>query len=133
MAGTVIVFVGEYDFACKERLREELREAYTEPNLILDLSDVSYIDASFVTELVRLHQARRRRHFVPEVVVLCHPMLQRLFDILDLGNTFRVVGSLGEALADNGKTISIQFAFHGDAGVHGGPLPCIDDRTIAAI
>ena len=42
MAGTVIVFAGKYDFACKERVREELCEAYTEPSLILDLSDVSY-------------------------------------------------------------------------------------------
>lgn len=122
MAGTVIVFAGEYDLACKEQLRDELVEVYSEPHLVIDLGEVSYVDSSFVTELVKLHQRRNEKHFDTEVIVLQHPMLRRLFDILALGNIFRVVGTLDEALANNGKTMSMRYAFSGGDGIDAAPL-----------
>lgn len=121
MAGTVVVFRGEYDFACKEKLRKFL-EAYIEPNLVLDLSEVSYVDSSFVTELVRLHRSRREKNFNSAVIVLRNPMLQRLFEILDLGNLFPVVGTLDEALTNNGKAMSIKYAFRNGDDIESGAL-----------
>lgn len=130
MAATVVVFRGEYDLACKDHLRKFL-ESYIEPNLVLDLSEVSYVDSSFVTELVRFHRRRREKDFDPEVIVLAHPMVQRLFEILDLGSLFQVVGTLDEALANNGKAMSIQYAFRED-DIDSGPLQYEDaDGTSA--
>ena len=131
MAGTVVVFRGEYDLACKDHLRKFF-EAYVEPNLVLDLSEVSYVDSSFVTELIRLHGRRREKNFASEVIVLGHPMLQRLFEILDLGNVFHVVRTLDEALANNGKAMSIQYAFRGGEDIEAGPLQYEDrDSTLS--
>lgn len=113
MAATVVVFAGEYDLACKDQLRSFL-EAYAEPNLVLDLSEVSYVDSSFLNELVRLHHSRREKNFDTEVIVLGQPMVQRIFEICDLGSLFHIVGTLDEALVNNGKAMTVEFAFRED-------------------
>lgn len=131
MAGTVVVFAGEYDLATQDRLRQEFLEVHKEPELVIDLTEVSYVDSSFVTELVRLHRRRHEEVLNPEVIVLRHPMVRRLFDILSLENIFRVVETLDEALAHNGKTMSVRYAFSGDDGLESCPLPYKDsDSTL---
>lgn len=115
MGSTVIVFTGEYDLAYKDQLRKQLLGVHLEPSLVLDLSEATYIDSSFVTELVKLHHARDAHGFGPETIVLRHPMLQRLFDILDLNTTFRIVRTLDDAIATDGE-MSVRYAFNGDAG-----------------
>lgn len=123
MTNTVIVFAGEYDLACKDQLRDEFLSVQSEPSLVLDLSEVSYVDSSFVTQLLRLHQYRHASTFATETIVLRHPMLRRLFAVLGLQSTFRLVDTLDEAIGTNGEVTSIRYAFSGTTGLEEAPLP----------
>lgn len=114
MSGTcVAVFSGEYDIAAKQSLRDDLRGVGKEPALVLDFSGVSYIDSSCITELLELHRYRRSQGFEPETIVLAHPVLKRLFDVLDLFRILRCVESLDEALPWNGEAAMVIYMTHG--------------------
>lgn len=55
----IVVFSGEYDLANKDGLRRELERFETSDGLVFDLTDVTFIDSTFLTELVRLEKGRK--------------------------------------------------------------------------
>jgi STAS domain len=57
---TRVVFAGEYDLAVKEQLREELDRLVDEPAVVLDFSDVSYIDSTCVGRIDEAPRPARR-------------------------------------------------------------------------
>jgi anti-anti-sigma factor len=97
MDPTVIVFSGEYDLARKEPLRKELETLNPQPNVILDFTEVAYLDSICVTELLRMHGLRAANGFETETVVVRNPSVRRLFDILGLNQVFRVVETIDAA------------------------------------
>jgi len=76
----LVVFSGEYDVSCRKRWRDELERLSCEPNVIIDFSDVTYLDATCMTELLRLHERRHAKGFGRETVVLHRPVVRRLFE-----------------------------------------------------
>lgn len=114
MSHTVVIFSGAYDLSCKEQLHSEFALLNFEPGLVLDLSHVTYVDSSFISELLTLHQRREANGFTTETIVMRPPIL-RLFDILDLNTTFRIVSTLDEAVGGNADSISSERAFVGTA------------------
>jgi anti-anti-sigma regulatory factor len=93
----LVVFSGEYGVACKEQWREELASLCAEPNVIIDFSDVTRLDAMCVTEVLRMHERRRAQGFDRETVVLGQTTVRRLFDLLRMNDVVRVVESLDDA------------------------------------
>jgi anti-anti-sigma factor len=114
--GTLIkVFVGEYDLTHKARLQEEFSPEHTEArNLILDMSAVTYLDSTFVRELLRLEATRAARGFERMTIVQVTPAVKRVFAVLGLRTLLRIVDSPEEALPNNGKRIVVQQACRGD-------------------
>jgi anti-anti-sigma factor len=93
----VVVFSGEYDIACMEQLREELDRLVAMERVILDFTDVTYIDSTTVGELVRLHKRRAENLFERETIVVRNRGVQKIFDVLELRKVFRLVATLEEA------------------------------------
>jgi anti-anti-sigma factor len=120
----VMVFSGEYDLASKEQVRAAFDAVSEAPRVVLDFSDVSYIDSSVVVELVRIHSARAAGDLERETVVVGNKNLLKIFDILQLASVFRIVDTLDDAVGKNGEHISVHYAssFDGSPRDKGAPF-----------
>jgi anti-sigma B factor antagonist len=98
--GAVIIRpVGDIELGCSSEFRSRLHDALptVEDLLIVDLSDVPYMDSSGVATLVELMQLSRRGG---SRLVLCnmHERVRSIFDIARLDSVFTIVGSIDDAL-----------------------------------
>jgi len=110
-SGTIVmIFSGEYDLESKDLLRTVVDELAKAPNVVLDFSAVTYIDATVIAALMRLHNARAADGLERETLVVRHKNLLRVLDVLHLTEVFNIVEALDDALSKNGKTAIIQYA-----------------------
>lgn len=114
MDNLVVVFAGEYDIASKEQLRSELDTLVPVRNLVLDLSKVTYLDSSVISELLRLHWLRVNIKGDPEAIVVRDGNVQKVFDTLGLRKVFRIVRSLNEAVVGS-IGLEVRYAISGTA------------------
>jgi anti-anti-sigma factor len=105
----VMVFGGEYDIACKEHLRDDLAPLTNAPDVILDFTDVTYIDSSFLNELVALHKNRDAKGYKSETIVVNNENLIKLFGLLGLQGVFAFVGGLEEVVVKNDERIGLYY------------------------
>ena len=92
---TRVVFTGEYDLALKQQLRDELDSLVDEPAVVLDFSDVSYIDSTCVAELMRNRDLRVTRGLrSPTILIKADNRIRRIFEILGLLSAFDFVEEL---------------------------------------
>ncbi len=113
MRTALIVFSGEYDVSCRKQWRAELERLSCEPNVIMDFSNVSYLDATCVTELLRLHERRHANGFGRETVVMHRPLVRRLFELLQMQDVLRVVETVEEAVDKKELPPVVRHAFEG--------------------
>lgn len=106
-----MVFSGKYDVTCKRQWSEELEGLCSEPNVIIDFSDVSHLDATCVTEMLRLHERRHDKGFDRETVILGQPPVRRLFDLLKMQEVVRVVECLDDATGPQRFAPIVHYAF----------------------
>ena len=107
---TVVVFSGEYDVACKEQFRQELSRLKASGDVVLDFSDVSYVDSTIVAELLLLAKDRIYAGLQAETIVLPNnSRIRRIFDLVHLGKVIRIVESL-DRLSRNGA-FDTRYAF----------------------
>ena len=96
----LIATAGEIDHATSRLLADALRRATVagEGNVVLDLSEVSFIDSAGISALLNgLRRLTRQRR---KLIVVCPPgRPRRVFELLGLVGTFDLVGSRSEALA----------------------------------
>lgn len=109
-----MIFAGAYDVTCKRQWSQELEGLCTEPNVIIDLSDVSYLDATCLTEILRMHERRRDNGFDRETIILGQPLVRRLFDLLKMQGVVRVVGCLDDATDPQRSAPIVLRAFCGN-------------------
>jgi anti-anti-sigma regulatory factor len=109
-----MVFSGQYDVSCKQRWSEQLESLCSEPNVIIDLSDVTSLDATCVTEILKMHARRDAKGFDRETVILVDPGVRRLFDLLKMQDVVRVVESLDDAVRKRRSPPVVHFAFRGE-------------------
>jgi anti-anti-sigma regulatory factor len=112
-----MVFAGAYDVTCKRQWSEELEGLCSEPNVIIDLSGVSYLDATCMTELLRMHQRRRDNGFDRETIILGQAPVRRLFDLLKMDGVVRVVECLNDATGPRRSAPIVHHAFCGSGEV----------------
>jgi anti-anti-sigma regulatory factor len=110
------VFSGEYDVTCKRQWSEELDGLCSEPNVIMDFSEVSYLDATCITEMLRMHARRHDKGFDRETVILGQLPVQKLFDLLKMNDVVRVVQCLDDATRSQRFAPIVHFAFFGKGG-----------------
>jgi anti-anti-sigma regulatory factor len=97
-----LAFRGDYDFSCRATLRAQLAALNSEPNVTLDLSGATYVDASFFSELVRLHRNRQAHGLRTETIVVRSALIKKLFTVLALDRVFRIVDAIGTPVVITG-------------------------------
>jgi anti-anti-sigma factor len=110
----VMIFSNEYDIACKEELRRDLARLSDVPNVVLDFTDVTYIDSTALGEFIRMHNARTAKGYARETIVVTNLGLKRLFDLVHLHEVFRFVTDLGDAVP-SGESTGLYYASAGCA------------------
>lgn len=106
----VMVFGGEYDIACKEHLRLDLARLDDIPDVVLEFTDVTYIDSTLIGELIRLHQIREAKGYRPMAVVVQKPQVKRLFALLSLEKVFRFTEKLGDVIPRSQPATALEYA-----------------------
>ena len=92
---TTLVFTGEYDLAVKEQLREELDRLIDEPAVVLDFTDVTYVDSTCVAELMRNRDLRARHQLPPPTILMkAGGRIRRVFEMSGLLSSFDFVEEL---------------------------------------
>ncbi len=114
MATIVKVFAGEYDLTHKARLRAEFDALHAENRLVLDMSAVTYLDSTFISELIRLHEKRAERVCDRLTIVRAGPIVKKIFALLYIFTFARVVATLDEALPKDGTPVILDRACTGD-------------------
>src|SRR5215469_8224626 len=98
MEPVVAVFAGEYTLGSKDKLHRELSRLASKPRLVLDFSEVTYMDSTCIAELMRMEQRRDAAGFEAAYVVMQATVLARIFSVLTLDRVFRIVPTLAEAI-----------------------------------
>lgn len=95
-ATTIAAFSGEIDFTARERFRVKLGELREAGTVIVDLTDVTYMDSSALAELLFLHRSRSRQgRSAPRVVV--GPRITRLFEVAGMHGVVSAFTSVDQA------------------------------------
>jgi len=96
----VIAPVGEVDIAVVPALREELEQAAADPSrpVVVDLSDVGFIDSTGLGAILELHRRLLREDRAPAVVAPHGSAAAVLLDLTKLRGHLRVFDSRRAAL-----------------------------------
>ena len=108
----VVVFAGEYDLANKTELRKELSRLHSARDLVLDMSEVTFIDSTFISELILL-QNKRKKNGLSGVTVIAPPksLVRKLFQITGIVSLLHVVEAY--PVRDDGSAGSIIVEYAG--------------------
>src|SRR3954447_26886706 len=93
----LVAIHGDVDLKTARLFRDALDEAAQEgkPRLIVDMSEVPFMDSSGLAALIGAQKALRDR---TRLIVVCPDNLRRIFEVTRLDSIVSVVGSLPEAL-----------------------------------
>jgi anti-anti-sigma factor len=97
MDPTIISLSGEFSIERQHELRKTLEPFYAHQYLILDLTQVQYVDSACLCEFMRMRSARSDAGARPACFVVDERRFGRLFRFLGLDEVFPVVHSLEEA------------------------------------
>jgi anti-anti-sigma factor len=98
MDPVIISLQGEYDVARQSELRGELAPYYHHPYLVIDMTQIAYVDSVCLSEFMRLRKERTSAGLRPATFVVNNDRFGRLFRFLGLDDVFTVVESIDEAL-----------------------------------
>lgn len=105
----LMTMIGEFDISSRMRLGGALNRLRDATNVILDLTEVRYLDSTAIGEFIRLHKVRKAKGFPREIVVLPNEKLRRIFDILNLAEVFTIAGSLEQAVSPGDDVVALDF------------------------
>jgi anti-anti-sigma factor len=118
----VMILDGEYDLACKGHLRSDLQRLTNVQDVVVDFTDVTYIDSTAVVELLRMHRIRESKGYKGETIVVQNPNIKKLFTLLNLQQVFSLVNDLGHVVEKNEEPIGLDYtARHASCGHHASP------------
>jgi len=109
----VMIFNGEYDIASAESLRADLNRVRDIPRVVLDFSDVTYVDSKAIHELINLRNYRAAKGFEREAIVFENPNLRRIFGILMLEQVFHCVSNLSDVVRNDDTNSHLYYAAPG--------------------
>lgn len=97
---TVVRVTGEVDLYTSPRMREAILKSLSRrrPNVVVDLSGVSYMDSSGIATLVEaLHETRNRKGRL--VLAGLNDRVREVFELARLHSVFELAASVEAALA----------------------------------
>lgn len=99
---TVVALSGDVDLDSSPRVRATLLDCVAEKRgVLVDLSEVSYIDSSGIASLVEAYQTARRAS-VQFALVAVSDAAMRVLELARLDRVFSIHASIADALADGG-------------------------------
>ncbi|MGC2634974.1 MAG: STAS domain-containing protein [Candidatus Cybelea sp.] len=110
----VMVFTGEYDIAAAPRLRADLNRVRDIQRVVLDFTDVTFVDSKAIHELINLRNYRGAKGFEREAIVFANPNLRRLFGILMLEQVFHCVSNLSDVVRYDDRNSHLYYASSGN-------------------
>ena len=95
---SVVIFKGEIDLESSPAARETLLKCFGKTgNVIVDLSEVSYIDSSGIASLVEALQASKKNNSRFALAAVSEPT-RRVLELARLDKVFALYDSVDEAL-----------------------------------
>ena len=94
--GVLVSVTGELDAHTCPQFQRVAEEAAASPRVVVDLSDVTFMDSTALSVLLVLQRRRTR----PLEVIVTRPTLRKLLVITGLDSVFTLHASLDEALQD---------------------------------
>lgn len=94
----VISLAGEWDIYQAAELRKRLEPAYSEPDVVLDLTSAKYITSSLIGALVLAHKHRVETQKPPAALAVRSAFVRRLLALTGLEELYPTYGSVEEAL-----------------------------------
>jgi anti-anti-sigma factor len=92
----------EWDLATREKLQFLLSAATDRLRVFIDMSAVAYMDATCLGKLARMQRERLcKAGFRPAALVVAHPNLRTLFELVGFDVAWPIFGTLDEALSDD--------------------------------
>jgi anti-anti-sigma regulatory factor len=125
MATIVKIFTGEYDLKHQAALHAEFDALHVEDSLVLDMSAVTYLDSTFIDELIWLHELRAQQGCDRLTIVRPASIVKKVLALLYVFTFARVVATIDEALAPNGARVVIHRACRGDNPTTQWPVPVL--------
>jgi len=95
----VVLFKGEIDLESSPAAREVLLQCFDKKqNVVVDLSEVTYIDSSGVASLVEALQASKKNGSRFSLAAVSEPT-RRVLELARLDKVFTLFGSVDQAIA----------------------------------
>lgn len=95
----IIRLSGEYDLSRRAEVQKQLEAAREASRVVIDMSDVSYIDSSTLHAFADLRRERSVRDLPPCPLVITAPAVRRIFGITAFDQLWPIYNSIGEALS----------------------------------
>ena len=93
----VISLAGEWDVYRAQELRERLEPAYTQREVVLDLTSAKYVTSSLISALVIAHKHRRERRLPPFALAVRSAFVKRLFAVTGIDAMLPIYDSIERA------------------------------------
>ena len=100
----VISLAGEWDIYQAAELRERLNPAYSERNVVLDLTGAKYVTSSLISALVVAHKHRQLKGYKPAALAVRSAFVRRLLTVTGVDEMLPIYESVDEAL-ESGQTV----------------------------
>jgi anti-sigma B factor antagonist len=95
----VITLGGEFDIYTADALTGMLAPADDRPDVIIDMTNVRYLDSTSLTVFIRMRKRRMESNFPPCPLVGLSANLRRLFKLTRLDLVWPIYDTLDDALA----------------------------------
>lgn len=94
----VISLAGEWDIYQAAELRKRLEPAYTERDVVLDLTSAKYITSSLISALLLAHKHRVETQKPPAALAVRSAFVRRLLTLTGLEGVYPIYSSVEDAL-----------------------------------
>lgn len=95
----VVALHGDYDVSSQERLVEALAPANDRPHVVVDFTNVRFLDSTALAVLIRMRKRRGQLGYPLVRFVGLHSGLRRVFEITHLDGVWPHYDTIQEALA----------------------------------
>ena len=94
----VVSLAGEWDIYRRAELRERLEPAYSQPEVVLDLTAAKFVTSTLICALVVMQKHRAAQSLPHAVLAVRSAFVRRLLTATGLDGFFPIYESLEEAL-----------------------------------
>jgi anti-anti-sigma regulatory factor len=91
----------EWDLSCVRDFARVLEATYQSPDVIVDMSIVTFIDCACLTRLITMRSERAANGFPPANLVISSILVRRLFGVVKFDTIWPIFDSLEAALRES--------------------------------